>query len=74
MSALFKKVGSEVTAKMIDHSIVLTTRRGVAQGNKGEILIEDGRERHIYNADHFLRTHRPVNQEALELVEKIGGR
>lgn len=70
--ARFKRVPLEVEAKIVEHDIVLPTKRGVDQGFKGEFLVTEGGEKHFYKADAFMRLFEPVSTDAHEILEYAG--
>lgn len=65
------KISAEITAKLIEHPVLLPTKRGAVTGGRKEVILFFGREKVIFPRDVFLRLCVPVDKEAKDLMRRL---
>lgn len=71
MVGKFKRVSTEITAKLVDHPVLLPTKRGALTIGRREILAFEFGEKNVYSLDVFLRNYIAVDQAAKDMMRKL---
>ena len=70
MNGKFRRLPAEVTAKLVDHPVLLPTKRGAVSIGREVLCFEFG-EKNVYPRNVFLRHYEPVDQAAKDLMRKL---
>lgn len=68
--AKFKRIEAEVSAKLVEHPVLLPTKRGAISIGREVLCFEFG-EKNVYPRDVFLRHYEPVDKAAKDMMRKL---